>query len=336
MARPCRHSTSGSGAISLCGAGCASSPGSRPTWTTMPRRSPSGRDGSARPLAGATSSASSCRPGSAAASSSRADYSADDWGTPGTSAMSIVVPEGRRCVCGGRGCLEAEASGTAIAALTGQPGRRGPSGHRRAHRDPGRSRHCLGGQPARSPLGRRERLGGPRVRRAVLRRRRSVRWTCGVGLDYARGARVIAGGLGDRGPLIGAGRVGWRGTEVSERRGGTAGGQRWAYRKPCGGRTGSDEIPSVAPPRPLGRDVVVVLLAVAAHPSVWWAGLAAVGRLARTGWWRRRPFLPVPGESYWAFRLVTAFGGTGSETPLTGRDVVAYLQWCRRTHPRRG
>jgi hypothetical protein len=87
---------------------------------------------------------------------------------------------------------------------------------------------------------------------------------------------------------------------------------------------------------PQARDVVVVLLAVAVHPSVWWAGLAAVGRLARTGWWHRRPFLPLPGKSYWAFRLVTAFGGTGRDTAMTGRDVVAYLQWCRRTHPRRG
>jgi hypothetical protein len=89
-------------------------------------------------------------------------------------------------------------------------------------------------------------------------------------------------------------------------------------------------------PRPLGRDVAVVLLAVASHPSIWWAGLAAGGRMARTQWWRRRPFLPLPGESYWHFRLVTAFGGTGTEQAMTGRDVVAYLRWCRRTHPRRG
>src|SRR5438552_9328362 len=33
----------------------------------------------------------------------------------------IVEPEGRRCVCGGRGCLEAEASGPSIAAATGRP-----------------------------------------------------------------------------------------------------------------------------------------------------------------------------------------------------------------------
>ena len=33
----------------------------------------------------------------------------------------VVEPDGRDCVCGGRGCLEAEASGTAIAAMTGRP-----------------------------------------------------------------------------------------------------------------------------------------------------------------------------------------------------------------------
>src|SRR5690606_28479652 len=35
----------------------------------------------------------------------------------------IVEPEGRPCGCGGFGCLEAEASGTAIAAITGKPAR---------------------------------------------------------------------------------------------------------------------------------------------------------------------------------------------------------------------
>ena len=33
----------------------------------------------------------------------------------------VVEPDGRRCGCGGRGCLEAEVSGTAIAAVTGRP-----------------------------------------------------------------------------------------------------------------------------------------------------------------------------------------------------------------------
>ena len=33
----------------------------------------------------------------------------------------IVEPEGRPCSCGGQGCLEAEASGMSIAAITGRP-----------------------------------------------------------------------------------------------------------------------------------------------------------------------------------------------------------------------
>jgi hypothetical protein len=89
-------------------------------------------------------------------------------------------------------------------------------------------------------------------------------------------------------------------------------------------------------PRRVSRDVAVVLSAVLVHPSIWWVGLATVGRLARRGWWRRPPFLPLPGESYWHFRLVTAFGGTGTEAALEGADVVAYLRWCRKAHPWRG
>jgi len=33
----------------------------------------------------------------------------------------VVEPDGRQCGCGSRGCLEAEASGTAIEAMTGRP-----------------------------------------------------------------------------------------------------------------------------------------------------------------------------------------------------------------------
>jgi hypothetical protein len=85
-----------------------------------------------------------------------------------------------------------------------------------------------------------------------------------------------------------------------------------------------------------GRSIVVVIAALARHPSLWWSGVTAVFRLSRRGWWRRAPFLPVPGEAYWQFRLVTAFGGTGQRAGLSGEEVVAYLQWCRRTRPRRG
>lgn len=44
-----------------------------------------------------------------------------DSGNAGHVGHVIVEPDGRRCRCGGRGCLEAEASGTAIAEMTGRP-----------------------------------------------------------------------------------------------------------------------------------------------------------------------------------------------------------------------
>jgi hypothetical protein len=89
-------------------------------------------------------------------------------------------------------------------------------------------------------------------------------------------------------------------------------------------------------PRRWGGDVRIVVMAVLPRPWLWWSGLSALARLARRGWWHRAPFLPVPGEAYWHFRLVTALGGSGDSAALTRADVVAYLQWCRRTHPRRG
>jgi glucokinase len=126
----------------------------------------------------------------------------------------VVVPEGRHCVCGGRGCLEAEASGTAIAALTGRPANVAPPYVvERTGTLVGRAvasvvnlldlpLAVVSGSVA---LG----FGAPFFEAA----QREVDLRCG--LDYARGARVIPGGLGDRGPLIGAGRVGWRNVEAT-------------------------------------------------------------------------------------------------------------------------
>ncbi|HEY6428896.1 MAG TPA: hypothetical protein VIX84_16860 [Acidimicrobiales bacterium] len=76
--------------------------------------------------------------------------------------------------------------------------------------------------------------------------------------------------------------------------------------------------------------------AVLPHPSLWWAAAAALSRLARRGWWRRPPFLPLPGAEYWRFRLMTAYGGEGDGDALTPSDVLAYLRWCQRARPRRG
>ena len=68
--------------------------------------------------------------------------------------------------------------------------------------------------------------------------------------------------------------------------------------------------------------------AVLRHPSLWRTGLRQVRLLAQPGWWRRRPFLPVPDPAYLRFRLETAYGGRGDQVPAPD-DLVAYLRWVR-------
>lgn len=122
----------------------------------------------------------------------------------------IVEPRGRRCACGARGCLEAEASGPAIRSRTGAP-------------------------PEDAPLEVRQRVG-TLVGRAVgsvvsLLDLRLVVVAGSVALGYgepffaaaqreldevsqiefAKGASVRPAQSGDRAPLVGAAAVAWRG-----------------------------------------------------------------------------------------------------------------------------
>jgi glucokinase len=125
----------------------------------------------------------------------------------------VVVPGGRACVCGSRGCLEAEASGTALAALTGQPAElASPEWVARTGMLVGRaiasaavlldlSLAVVSGSVA---LG----FGEPFFARA----QQEMDALCRI--EFARGARVVPGGLGDGGPLVGAARVGLCGVGV--------------------------------------------------------------------------------------------------------------------------
>ena len=126
----------------------------------------------------------------------------------------VVEPNGRRCACGGRGCLEAEASGPAIEAITGRPPTQ-PTYEImvRTGRLVGRAVAsvcnlldlklvCVGGSVA---LG----FGATFFTAA----QRTVDELCGI--EFARGARVVPVRLGDDGPVIGASAVGWRGLNRS-------------------------------------------------------------------------------------------------------------------------
>ena len=70
------------------------------------------------------------------------------------------------------------------------------------------------------------------------------------------------------------------------------------------------------------------VLAVVRRPDLWCTTLRQIGVLARPGWWRRPPFLPLPDRQYLRFRMITAYGGDGTATPEPS-DVIAYLEWCR-------
>jgi glucokinase len=125
----------------------------------------------------------------------------------------VVEPDGRPCPCGGQGCLEAEAAGPALADISGgPPADASPELIARTGTLVGRAvasvvnlldlqLAVISGSVA---LG----FGTPFFDAA----QREVDARCR--LDFARGARVVPGALGDQGPLIGAARVGWCGAEA--------------------------------------------------------------------------------------------------------------------------
>lgn len=80
--------------------------------------------------------------------------------------------------------------------------------------------------------------------------------------------------------------------------------------------------PSGAPRQFWVRAAALLLV----HPELWATAVAHGVKLARPGWWRSRPFLPVPAPGYLRFRFETAYGPGGRPEP---RDLVDYLRWCR-------
>jgi glucokinase len=123
----------------------------------------------------------------------------------------VVVPGGRRCPCGARGCLEAEASGTSIAAITGRPAAEATHETvRRAGTLVGRavaaatvlldlSLAVVAGSVA---LG----FGEPFFDAAQRELDRLAT------IEFARDARIRPAGLGHDGPLIGAAALAFRST----------------------------------------------------------------------------------------------------------------------------
>jgi glucokinase len=129
----------------------------------------------------------------------------------------IVEPDGRLCACGARGCLEAEASGTAVAAVTGRPAAEAPIEVRR---------RCgtLVGRGVASVVNLLDlhlavvagsvALGFGDVFFAAANEELAARSR----ISFARGARIVPAGLGPLGPLVGAAAVGFRAVGEGARR----------------------------------------------------------------------------------------------------------------------
>jgi glucokinase len=121
----------------------------------------------------------------------------------------IVEPGGAPCACGSNGCLEAEASGLAIERVTGRPAANATS-------------------EIRTRTGRLVGRAVADVANLLDLRLAVVAGSVALGfgdeffaaaqdeldacarLDFSRGARIVPAGLGDAGPLVGAGAVAWR------------------------------------------------------------------------------------------------------------------------------
>ena len=131
-------------------------------------------------------------------------------GNAGHIGHMIAVPGGRRCPCGAQGCLEAETSGSSIAAITGRPAKEADEAMRvRTGELVGRvvgsvanlldlPLALVGGSVA---------LGFGEVFFAAAQA--EIERVCRIA--HARETRIRPVGLGDEGPLVGAAAVGFRG-----------------------------------------------------------------------------------------------------------------------------
>jgi hypothetical protein len=83
------------------------------------------------------------------------------------------------------------------------------------------------------------------------------------------------------------------------------------------------------PPAPSWAFWSRAIFLVVCRPSLWSTAIRQAFRLARPGWWRRPPFLPLPVRDYLRFRFETQYGNAA---PVAD-DVLTYLEWCRSMEP---
>lgn len=128
----------------------------------------------------------------------------------------IVEPSGRRCGCGAQGCLEAEASGLAVEAITGRP-------HSEPTYEIMQRTGRLVGRAAASACNVLDLslvvVGGTVAVDFAATFFHSAQLSLDehARLPYSRGARITPSRLTESGPLLAAGALGWRGVRRSIR-----------------------------------------------------------------------------------------------------------------------
>jgi|GEM_PF-2145883 hypothetical protein len=94
------------------------------------------------------------------------------------------------------------------------------------------------------------------------------------------------------------------------------------------------------PGRPVASSTVAVrpyrlgpgaLRALVAKPALWGTALGQCRAFCPRRWWARWPPLPLPEPAYLSFRLETMYGASAQE--LGAEQLLAYLEWCRKTRP---
>jgi hypothetical protein len=67
--------------------------------------------------------------------------------------------------------------------------------------------------------------------------------------------------------------------------------------------------------------------ALLARPDLWRTSARVVRMHTPQGWWKQRPFLPVPDRAWMGFRYETAFAATdGRPNP---EQFIEYLEWSK-------
>lgn len=126
-----------------------------------------------------------------------------ELGNAGHLGHVVVVPDGRRCGCGGQGCVEAEASGTALRAITGaDPALASPALRRRTGTLVGRA---VASVVATLDVPLALVAGGVALGfGADFFEAAQDELSARARLSFARNARIEPAALGAEGPLIGA------------------------------------------------------------------------------------------------------------------------------------